>query len=210
MKNLHCKLDYLRWRFAPKPRKGAGFTLMEMLVALGLFSVVVVIATDLFFTFQKISRKTESLQHLTSDARFITETIARYIRENQIDYNAYVIPIREIQSVLHLRTSAQDEIEIAASACTSRENLDFNCVTLKRDETTERLSGSEVWIRAMRFYIAPEKSPFIFNVETGEYFSNTQPNVTVFLSIANNADESSENYTKYDVQTTITGRIYAR
>ena len=125
---------------------------MEMLVALGLFSVVVVIATDLFSTFQKISRKTESLQQLTSDSRFITETIARYVRENTIDYSGYASPIVGAQETLRLRTRDQDAILIAAAEdCFVGGGPPFSCVTLTRGGTTERISGSKVWIKTLRF-----------------------------------------------------------
>lgn len=192
--------------------KRHGFTLMEMLVALGLFSAVVVIATDLFFTFQKISRKTESLQRLTADARFITEAIARYVRENKIDYAAYRTPPNGAQDTLRLMSRTQVSITVhAENNCQEDAQPSFRCVLVTQGESgSERFSGSQVWIRSLQFYIVPQENPLDFAMEIGQYRTDAQPRVTVFLSVANSGDENAENYTKYDVQTTINSRIYAR
>ncbi|MDO8505008.1 MAG: type II secretion system protein [bacterium] len=203
MQNAECRIDTQTQR---------GFTLMEMLVALSLFSVVVVIATDLFSTFQKISRKTESLQQLTSDARFITETVARYVRENRIDYGAYSSPLSGAQNTLHLIPSAQTPtitVGVADDCWDGKKT--FRCVQVTQGNSIpERFSGADIWVRSLQFYITPAENPFAFDLESGDYLSNAQPRVTVFLSLANSKDDTAQNYTKYEVQTTITNRIYTR
>lgn len=187
----------------------SGFTLMEMLVALGLFSVVIVIATDVFFTFQKISRKTENLQKLTTDARFIAETIARYARENSINYDAG--PFSLPQSALALISRTQVPLAIQAADCRDNAEAVFRCVTLTRgDSLPERLSSQEIWVRTLQFYIVPAENPAAFDLESGAYRTDVQPRVTIVISLANSADENAPNYTRYDVQTTIASRIYTR
>lgn len=202
------KIKNVKWKM---PNTKSGFTLMEMLVALGLFSIVVVIATDVFFTFQKISRKTENLQKLTTDARFIIETIARYGRESSINYSAYARPIALPQPILAFLGRTQVPVVIQAENCRDDDEPEFRCITIARgDSPSERLSSHEVWVRSLQFYIAPAENPSAFDVGSGTYRTDAQPRVTIAISLANNADENTPDYTRYDVQTTITSRIYTR
>src|SRR3989338_5960982 len=93
-KNLQCRigwpvpLEVSRQGLLPRQRCGflTGFTLMEMLMSLAIFSTVVTITTDIFFSYQRTQRKTEDLQKVVSTARFISEAIVREVKEGTIDY----------------------------------------------------------------------------------------------------------------------------
>jgi len=66
-----------------------GFTLMEMVVVLAVFSTTAVMAVDLFLTVTKIQRQTRNTQVAQSDARFVLEAMVKEIRNGTIDYEYY-------------------------------------------------------------------------------------------------------------------------
>ncbi len=192
-----------------------GFTLMETLVALGLFAVVVTIATDLFLAFQRVNRKTEGLEALVRNGRFTTERISREVREGMIDYGRYVgsdLSSPRNQAALYLQTSGHDAIAFRFTDC-SPEVTGSDCIQLNGPTGTERLTDAAVRVRDARFYIFPFQDPFTFvssGAGAGSYPSDEQPRVTVFLSFDNGRQESAPDYVRYDVQTTISSRAYAR
>lgn len=180
---------------------------MEMLVALMLFSVVVTVSTDVFFTFQRASRKTENLETVVASARLIMERIAREAREGAIDYAWYStqtgIDLSDPQDSLVIRNRQQEQIQF---------NFDGqrNALMLDVGGDIENLASSGVNMRNARFSISPHNDPFRFDINTGRYAEDAQPRVTVFLSLDNAYPPDHRDYVRYDVQTTISSRVYQR
>ncbi len=71
---LHCK-------------NGAGFTLIEIVVATTIFAVVSVAMLSLFNITLKINRKSEALRQATQGVRNFTEFLVKSIRNGEIDYS---------------------------------------------------------------------------------------------------------------------------
>lgn len=193
-----------------------GFTLIETLVALTLFSVIVTIGTDLFLAFQKTSRRTETIQALASDARFIIERVAREVREGMIDYPAYDL-VGAINSdaaliQLNLRNAADETLQFSLSKDESicAQTVNPGCILLTSGSSSERLNAAAVYVRDAKFFIAPTQDPFRFDLATGTYLANIQPRVTILLSLTNGHLEGERDYMRYDVQTTLTSRVYRR
>jgi|GEM_PF-3632973 len=67
----------------------AGFTLIEVLVVAALFSLAVLMSTDVFITASRSQRRAQTQQRVQADARFTLETIAREIRSSIPDYELY-------------------------------------------------------------------------------------------------------------------------
>lgn len=61
-------------------RKTGGFTLLEMLVAVGIFSAVAVLASSSAVTFHNLQRKVINAQNVHDNVRFAIDTMAREIR----------------------------------------------------------------------------------------------------------------------------------
>ncbi|MFA6391823.1 MAG: type II secretion system protein [Patescibacteria group bacterium] len=66
-----------------------GFSLMEMVVVLAVFSMTALMAVDLFVTVTNVQRQVRNLQVVQSDARFVMESIAREAQVGTIDYDFY-------------------------------------------------------------------------------------------------------------------------
>lgn len=191
----------------------SGFTLMEMLVALMLFSVVVSISTDLFFTFQRTSRKTEGLEGVVASGRLMMEQISREVRQGTIDYDWYAqqsinLTASPTQEVLTLRNREGSQIQFEFEA-------DQGTLTMRRSGSEESLNSPGIVLRDAHFLIIPTRDPFQFisdqsDARVGQFGTNIQPRVTVLLELRGAAEAGEQNYIEYDLQTTISSRVYER
>lgn len=68
-----------------------GFTLIEVVVTMGVFSIASLLAVNLFVFFVQQQRRTVSQQELQSDARVVMEDIADQLREGVVDYDYYEV-----------------------------------------------------------------------------------------------------------------------
>lgn len=69
-----------------------GFTLLEIVVAASLFSIVMLTATGLFVATTRGQKRTQSLVKVQDDARFVIEAMAGVVRTDGIDYSYYRDP----------------------------------------------------------------------------------------------------------------------
>lgn len=67
-------------------KKNQGFTLLEIVVVLAIFSVLMLIAADVFMMALSSQRQTALRQETFSQMRYLTEMIARQIRASEIDF----------------------------------------------------------------------------------------------------------------------------
>jgi len=72
-----------------KIKEKKAFTLMEVLIAASLFTVVGILGISVFVNVMRIQRRLALENAIYEDARFLMERIAREIRENAIDYEEY-------------------------------------------------------------------------------------------------------------------------
>lgn len=73
----------------PLKRKTAGFTLVELLIAVSIFAVVSMIVATLYVQAFRESRRANLQNQIFEDARFIMSRIADEIRSGMIDYDEY-------------------------------------------------------------------------------------------------------------------------
>lgn len=187
-------------------RKSMGFTLVEMLLALAIFSVVVTVAADLFLAFQKTSRKTENLETVVANTRLVVERIASAVRSGSIDYATYT----DLGGVDSEATNGQLYLLDSSDRKMSFTYTDDTIVLTLFNGNSEALTGDAIRVLDAQFFVLPIQDPFAFNTTTGHYLSDNQPRVKISLSLDNNLAENNPDYTRYDVQTTISSRVYKR
>lgn len=78
---LALKVDYM---IGSKNKQNKGFTLVELLVALVVFSLAVTIAISLFASALRSQRKSIAIQNVQDNARYLIGFIAKEIRMSEI------------------------------------------------------------------------------------------------------------------------------
>ncbi len=76
-------------RLVQKNRSREAFTIMEVLLAASIFTVVSMICVTVFINLIRIQKRVELENAIYEDARFMMERITREVRQNTIDYEEY-------------------------------------------------------------------------------------------------------------------------
>lgn len=196
----------------------AGFTLMEMVVAVAIFVTTAIIVTDIYLATQRAQTKLVGQTKVQTDARFVMEAIAREVRMNEIDYDYIAaqggfpvnpvdgldyLPLRNSQGNTILfarRTGADGVCEFGTSVCLAvqRDDSEFASITPKG-----------VSVDVIKFYIYPEENPFVIDTGSWQYPSDSQPRVTIVLVTKTTASREIESSVNY-LQTTVSSRQYKR
>lgn len=184
-----------------------GFTLMELLVALGIFAISVGLIADLFLTASRQQARTIVLTRVQGDARLIMETIAREFREGTLDFRSG-IPA----DVLAMETGDGELLQFrrVVGGDTERPCPSgvFACMYIGRGASQALLTSAEVDVDAFHFWRAPTVDPNVWDAERGQYRSNVQPRVTVYLKLS--AVGRPGERSTIEAQTTVASRVYRR
>lgn len=190
---------------------------MELLVVLGIFSTVVVAASDIFLLANKSQRKMFGLERVQADARFTMEAIVREVRTGTFDYAYYAgrgtpigVPDTELALIDSTNTKIRFHVSNAGneSNCANAQSRPCLLVTVGNG-TPAPMTPKSVRVNNARFYVAPVTDPNTFDPATGTYSSNVQPHVTVVLMLESTAERQTERSIVY-LQTTATNRKYRR
>ncbi|MFH1171725.1 MAG: type II secretion system protein [bacterium] len=76
----------MRQRIQTSP---GGFTIVEMLVVVAIFSIATLIATNIFVIINRSSQRVAAAQKVQGDLRFALEAITREVRFGTVDYECY-------------------------------------------------------------------------------------------------------------------------
>jgi len=188
-----------------------GFTLVEMMVVLAIFSVATVVIVDIFMMAGKAQRRILAIEKIQSDARYSVEAIFKEIKMDMIDYGwaGYVGGITLPEDTLALLDADNNSIIFKKS-----EN---DCPPGGTACLVVSLDGGLTWasitsegnnVEDLKFYIDPVVNPFVLNAGN-TYDSDNQPRVTVVLVTKGIGGRAEEQQTIY-LQTTVSSRIYRR
>lgn len=182
-----------------------GFTLIEMIVAVGLFAIVSVIISQLFITFNRTQRRSGINAELQSDARVVMSQITERIRSGMIDYTAYGGTIVSPTESLHIIDENGALVTIEKTTGASCPDTDSSpCLTISEDGGTAfPMSSKEFTVDTIQFYIDPATDPV---PGTGP---DIQPRVTYTLGLKSTSNASADQQPIY-VQSTISSRVYFR
>jgi prepilin-type N-terminal cleavage/methylation domain-containing protein len=198
-----------------RPQKNKGFTLIEILVVLAIFSVFVVLATDLFLTINRVQRETRVSERLLSESRYVLETISNEVRRGAIDYIAYGDPVDPEDAIitpneeLIVITENAEQIRIKKDTTFCPSSFSMPCVVISRDGGATWASMTPLGIKVVDFKIIihPRRDPFYFS-GTG-YLEDEQPKATVIITLGS-TEELGPKYIEISNQTTVSMRTYGR
>lgn len=196
--------------------KQAGFTLVEVLIATMVMSVVMVLASNLlllFFTSQDTSRDT---LYLEAEVRQILSRIVETSRESLVDYSFYTATPSDEPTLLAFRSPEGIQTvywfytNLAATTADIYvcDNMPFDdsCdKTVNPSSSTEwsRMNDSQTNFVLGSFTVSPDTSPYVSSATTP---TDQAPLITITaqLQLSDGSTQSSV------IQTTVTPRIYDR
>lgn len=175
-------------RVSPK-----GFTLAEVVVAIGIFSIASVIISSVYLNANTLHQHTANFQRLQNDGRYIIEKIAIEIRAREIEYPVLTQP--------------QDHIEFLKDELGNQVSLALLGTDLKYivNGRSANLNADDVEISDVKFYIIP-LSEDKWNTEPT---TNKQPRVVIFLKLKNK-NINPKFQKEISIQTTISSKVYKR
>lgn len=188
----------------------SGFSLIEMLLVMALFSMSILVLTQTFASFNRLQRKLAHRSVLTQDARFATELMVRAVRNHPIAYAGNSLPPKSGE--LHLERPQDGETIVKSSAPGQEECNDaptISCLLLSTDSgvTWVPLTGKSVHVEAFDVYLRPSESPF--ELIGGGFPNDVQPFVTLRLRLRYETNIFQER-SVIEMQTTVASRVYLR
>lgn len=179
--------------------KQRGFTLIEAVVAAGIFIIIFVLVIDLAVIFTRNPQRIIRQKQIETDVNYLMEKAAQKIRISNIDYDTYDLlgtPISNPDDFVYLINDSDGSFSISKSSGDILLN-------------TDPLNSNKTVIDQFIVYVNPIDNPFCNNFETGAYIaclSDTQPRVTMAI-LAHHVDDAN---ITFNIQTTISSRIYER
>jgi len=206
-------------------KKRRGFTLVEALVTMAIFTILMVSFSDIYTQNMRFARQIILRAKLQADARNALEAITRAVRVSDIDYASYpggTLTARLSSELRLINVKTGDTVRIKLSNFDAHhcynDSKSSPCIDVCTQDaatcglaTTDYapLSPRGVKIDSLKFYVTPSADPFNFNQATGAYDSSNQPVVTISAQFHSIAARPSDEWV-YSLQTTATPRLYLR
>lgn len=191
-------------------KSATGFTLLETVTVIAIFSLTVVATLNLYILFFKNQVQVERQTTVQSDTRFVLNAFMQALDTASIDYAYYGAPVPASPATLALLTPQNETIRFRYDSsnqviemCSNRpanspcDDLDPSMWTPLNDQINSPIQSYQVWV-------SPSTSPFVRN-SSGSALNNEQPKVTIVLRAADRAGENA-----LTMQTTLTSRTYER
>lgn len=200
-----------------KLRARAGFTVMELVVAMGIFGIIMAAAVSIFVFTSAAQRRSRAVQEAWTELEVLTEAIAREVRTGQLDYVAYDPATERLpdqstgpMAELKLRDTSGQAVRFRYATDEGR-----GLVELCRGETCDSggwhaLSGDEINVTRFSVWAGPAANPFFVDrLNPSIYPANDQPWVTIVIGIQPRRVGSAL-LPEVVAQTTIANRTYLR
>ncbi len=189
-----------------------GFSAVEMLIVVAIFSIASVAITATFINFTRLHRRVANAEILGEEMRYAAELLVRAARSNTIEYPALPSGLTSPSSTIHFVSSGGNPIWVQRFATSSSvcAGLDVPCLGLSTDSGTNwsAITGKNVAVHTFDVYVTPTENPFE-PVGIGVYDNDDQPRVTFQIGatyIATNPLESAN----LQLQTSVSSRLYLR
>lgn len=178
-----------------------GFTIIEAVVAAGVFAFVITSALGVYMSVLQLDAKTRAERSVQQNARFIMDYLAKEIRNGVIDYDA----VNDADTLTLFNQLSQQEIFDYNTAGCNGGAGDLSTCVLRLTKTgigTTNLNSADVSVTRLRFYLDPDENPF--NLDNDEH---QQPHVTIVMRIESNTSKNTDRGV-IDLQSTFTVRDY--
>jgi prepilin-type N-terminal cleavage/methylation domain-containing protein len=195
------------------------FTLVEMLVVLGIFSFIMTLATGVLYTTQAVNVKLQETQAVLDNVSLSMETISRDIRYGAdfhcgVSLDASNSHLRkscsyeqEGGSVLFFKPSGGIPERVAYYASTTQ----YGSVIL-RDEymegatSTFQITANDVRIKSLIFYVSGANTASTLNEDVDSIHDFEQPVITLTISGETIPINERSSSTKFTMQSSVSPR----
>ena len=195
-----------------KNHHARGFTVVELLVVVLLFSLGALALSATYINFTRLHRRTANAEALGEELRFAMELMVRAARNNTIVYPSLpaAIPNPSSQIDLVARSGAETSFAVLADTDPACSGLLADCLALSLDGgvTWAPITGKNVQIDRFDVYVHPDKNPFQ-TTGLGAYDNDEQPRVTYNVEARFLATNPREEV-RMTVQTAVGSRLYVR
>lgn len=206
-----------------RPRRAAGFTLLELLLTLAIFVIMAMIVIDVFVSSGREERRGVLRSESIGTSRNTLEMIARDVRLGTVDYDFYTDNTIALSAGVNVSPVSELVLKMADQTrvfyrCIQRGDTsgiattDQPCPFLN-GEIQRSLNGAilnwepltveNVEIKSLLFYITPPTDPALSGAT-----DLRQPQVTIVLTTRGLG--SSESSVTSTLQTTVSSRLYVR
>ena len=216
-------------RLSQSLRNQRGYTIVELITAMTIFSVVVVVAVGGFVAVQRTSQKTAAQRKVQQDTRTNLEQLARQIRAGRIDYGFYAkaVNTNDIRCNLTGRRMLAMFVSDATSSVPKRvfyfydagakrlysltsadltDNPDCANVVGSADKVDQL--AEDVTLNDLQFFVLPTRNPL--DPTQSDIIKNTHPRVTVLWTAqtGTNTASGNANFNQDRLQMTVSTRSY--
>ena len=170
-----------------------GFTLMEMILAAGLFAICSVAVGGIFMAANNLQQQSVSLQRLQNDGRYILDKVAKEVRGREV---TLVYPSQNPTSTLSFKPDEFNDVVTFF--------YNGSSILYSSGGYSAPLNAEDIEITDLKFFTYPTKDPFSGLASA----SDIQPRVTVFLKMRNKLKNKYQK--EISLQTTISSKYYRR
>ena len=210
-----------------KLRKTKGFTLVEMLIVLGLFSFIMTLATGVLYTTQAINTKLQETQAVLDNVNISMDIMTRDIRYGY-DFHCGETPTSDEASmslrkscsysnigashggrILYFKpTDAESDSDRVSYYASSTSLGDVILKSEYRNGVTNtyRITANDVRIKSLLFYVDGANSATGSGVDVGDVHDFIQPVISVLVSGETIPIKEGASSTPFMIETTISSR----
>jgi len=197
---------------ADKKHALPGFSLIEMLVVMFLFSTSMVILSQTYLSFIHLSHRTANAALIQQDTRFVLEYITRNVRGTPVAYPDPPLYLDAVSSTLKLMKDGGQVWTVTKSApgdpaCTDLPSISCLLISSDGGSNWAPVTSRRVNVDTFNIYVRPSSTPFV--LEGGKYASDQQPFVTIQMKLSYSTPQAKEAVSQ-ESQTTISSRVYVR
>lgn len=196
-----------------KLKRQKGFTLVEMLISMAIFTMFVGIIIGSYTSIVTGQRDANEYRIMYVEARTIFETLVFELRNGMVDYKNQQNTVGPLEEIVLVSKDAKmrtkfvfEEGAEATGGSISMQKIVFDSTVLpvSRFDNLVKLNN-EVRVKAFKFYVSPAIDPY--DPEYVAYDQNQfQPKVTIYAKF----EKLFGNGKTYEMtlQTTVSSRIY--
>ena len=179
-----------------------GFTLAEMLVAVGVFAVTMAVSSSIFINVNNLQQQTANMGKLQNEGRYVLEKISKEIRGRELDYASTILSATgTAESLAFKKDEFGDVYRIYFDAAAASVRVE---VINGAEEKNAALSSEAVIVEKLIFKVSPLADPYGI-AALGPPFE--QPRVTISM-VLKNRDVPDKYRKTLLLQTTISSKIY--